>query len=181
MANKIYAGSLGGTSVTVIDGATNSTTEVATGNSPQAFAVNPLTNQMYVANFNDQTVTAIDGATNATTINVGARAGAGIAVKTEPPTGSYVSTTNPNTLTVIDGTPGAVVATLPLAVAPATVGVNSATNTIYAVSPAGNSLVVLNGATNAIASVGVGDSPRGLALSIHPTIASTWSTRAIAP
>ena len=52
----------GGT-VTVIDGATNLTTSVSVGASPQAIAVNPVTNKIYVAN-SGGTVTVIDGATD---------------------------------------------------------------------------------------------------------------------
>ena len=55
VTNKIYVanGGGGGASgyVTVIDGATNSTTTVAAGYGPSAIAVNPVTNQIYVANY----------------------------------------------------------------------------------------------------------------------------------
>ena len=59
--------------MTVIDGATNSTTTVSAGFSPMAVAVNPVTNKIYVANFDgSNNVTVIDGATNATTtVSVG--------------------------------------------------------------------------------------------------------------
>ena len=40
----------GSNNVTVIDGATNSTTTVQVGIKPQAVAVNPVTNKIYVAN-----------------------------------------------------------------------------------------------------------------------------------
>ena len=36
--------------MTVIDGATNTTTTVSAGHNPGAIAVNPVTNQIYVAN-----------------------------------------------------------------------------------------------------------------------------------
>jgi YVTN family beta-propeller protein len=53
--------------VTVIDGATNTTTTVAAGTEPIAVAVNPVTNKIYVANYRSDNVTVIDGATNLTT------------------------------------------------------------------------------------------------------------------
>ena len=53
--------------MTVIDGATNTTTAVAAGDFPDAVAVNPVTNKIYVANQSSNDVTVIDGATNATT------------------------------------------------------------------------------------------------------------------
>ena len=67
MTNKIYVANYSSNTVTVIDGATNSTTTVGTGSQPFAAAVNPVTNKIYVANYNSNTVTVIDGATNSTT------------------------------------------------------------------------------------------------------------------
>ena len=58
--------------MTVIDGATNSTTTVSVGTDPYAVAVNPVTNKIYVANNRSNNVTVIDGATNSTTtVSVG--------------------------------------------------------------------------------------------------------------
>src|SRR5262249_23100400 len=60
--------------VTVIDGATNSTTTLPVGICPSAIAVNPVTNKIYVVNEYSYTVTVIDGATQTvtTTVSVGA-------------------------------------------------------------------------------------------------------------
>ena len=55
MTNKIYVANYGSANVTVIDGATNSTTTVAAGTGPSAVAVNPVTNKIYVANFGSNT------------------------------------------------------------------------------------------------------------------------------
>ena len=65
VTNKIYVANYS-SNVTVIDGATNSTTTVGTGTSsyPTAVAVNPVTNKIYVLNYNSNTVTVIDGATD---------------------------------------------------------------------------------------------------------------------
>ncbi len=72
VTNKIYVANNGydGT-VTVIDGATNTTTTVAAGTDPELVAVNSVTNKIYVPTKQDNTVTVIDGATNnTTTVNV---------------------------------------------------------------------------------------------------------------
>ncbi len=61
-----------GNNVTVIDGATNSATNVIAGGLPQSVVVNPVTNKIYVANYLSSNVTVIDGATNSTsTVNAG--------------------------------------------------------------------------------------------------------------
>jgi len=57
--------------VTVIDGATRTTTRVAVGKRPQYIAVNTRSNKVYVSNAQDASISVIDGATLAvTTVNV---------------------------------------------------------------------------------------------------------------
>ena len=50
VTNKIYVANRGQNTVTVIDGATNTTRTVIVGIQPVALAVNPVTNKVYVAN-----------------------------------------------------------------------------------------------------------------------------------
>lgn len=79
VTNKIYVSTCGSDNscrtsgaVTVIDGATNQTTNVSVGVMPRYLAVNPVTNKIYVPNSGDNTVTVIDGVTNSThTLTVG--------------------------------------------------------------------------------------------------------------
>ena len=52
--------------MTVIDGASNTTTTVSAGIGPNALAVNPVTNKIYVANYGSNNVTVINGAKNTT-------------------------------------------------------------------------------------------------------------------
>jgi YVTN family beta-propeller protein len=67
VTNKIYVTNGSSNSVTIIDGATNTTAAVSVGASPDAVAVNSMTNKIYVSNHDDSSVTVIDGSTNATT------------------------------------------------------------------------------------------------------------------
>ena len=89
-------------SVTVINGANNSTASVSVGTYPVAVAVNPVTNKIYVANFRTNNVTVIDGATNhATTVGTGS---APIAVAINQTTNKiYVADEDSEDVTVIDG------------------------------------------------------------------------------
>src|SRR5215471_14733850 len=63
VTNKIYVADFTSETspnrVIVIDGATNSTTTVATGIGTTAVAVNPVTNKIYAINFFDNDVTVI--------------------------------------------------------------------------------------------------------------------------
>jgi DNA-binding beta-propeller fold protein YncE len=67
--NNIYFATVN--NVTVIDGLTHATTNVATGLDPNSIVANPATNKIYVVceatESSNGTVTVIDGATNTTT------------------------------------------------------------------------------------------------------------------
>ena len=66
VTNKIYVPN--GQSVTVIDGATNSTVTLpSTGNAALFVAINPITNKVYVPNTFSGTLMVIDGVTNGIT------------------------------------------------------------------------------------------------------------------
>src|SRR6266446_4403221 len=60
------------------------TATVAVGISPQAAAVNPVTNKIYVANFGSNNVTVIDGATNAATTVTDASVNEPVALAVNP-------------------------------------------------------------------------------------------------
>ncbi len=59
VTNKVYVTNSGSTNVTVIDGASNTTSTVAAGNGPVTSAVNPVTGKIYVANKGGSDVTVI--------------------------------------------------------------------------------------------------------------------------
>ena len=60
----------GSNNVTVIDGATNSTSTVSVGNTPTGMAVNSVTNKIYVTNNGSSNVTVIDAANSNATSTV---------------------------------------------------------------------------------------------------------------
>lgn len=163
---------LGNGSITVIDGATNSSTTVTDPNAkfPCALAVNPSTNKIYVANGNygNTTVTIIDGATNSTTTVVDPNANGNQlilpanAVAVNPITNRVYVANNgsPGNITVIDGeTNATTTVTDPHAISPNAVAVNVTTNKIYVTNggayPAINhgNVTVLDGATNSTTTI----------------------------
>jgi hypothetical protein len=161
ITNKIYVtnvgrGSLLGTSVTVINGATNETTQIATGRNPTGVAVNPVTNKIYVEHLIGESgsVTAIDGVTNATTdVSVGFDPGV---IVVNPVTNKiYVANTGGPTVTVIDGVTNATTS-ISVDSVPGSIAVNPATNKIYVAN--GSTVTVIDGATNATTSVELGSS-----------------------
>jgi DNA-binding beta-propeller fold protein YncE len=162
--------------VTVIDGATNSTTTVTDPNAftPVAVAVNPVTNKIYVANEGDYpgsnhgNVTVIDGTTNSVTTltDSNALAPVGVAVN-QTANKIYVANANDSTVTgnggvtVIDGATNSLsfVSAGPNSHIVHALALDSTTNTIYVTSegcflddPCRNpgSVTIINGSTNAV-------------------------------
>jgi YVTN family beta-propeller protein len=75
VTNKVYVANQDSNNVTVIDGATNTTTTVAAGSNPSAIAVNSVTNKVYVANQDSNNVTVIDAVSNTVIATVAAGTG----------------------------------------------------------------------------------------------------------
>jgi len=181
--NKIYVpnycgsdpncGSTSPGTVTVIDGATDATTTVTVGVHSEFLAINPSTNKIYVTNRKDNTVSVINGATNMVI--------ATIPVGPHPVTADVNTITNKiyvantgngtgNTVSVIDGNADAVTATVTVGYYPSSVQVDSTTNKIYVADYCGNdincltdgasgTMTIIDGATNGITSVNVGEGP----------------------
>ena len=142
------------------------TATLAAGNSPDAVAVNAMTNKTYVANYDDGTVTVIDGATNNTsTVTVGFYPDA---IAVNPATnqiyvanycGNDSSCNSAGTVTVING---ATLNTTSVNVGYGSiaVAVNSTTNKIYVANYYDNTVTVIDANNNnATATVNVGNFP----------------------
>ncbi|MBV8146211.1 MAG: YncE family protein, partial [Gammaproteobacteria bacterium] len=158
--------------VTVIDGATNSTTTVT---DPNAFApggpdsrgfglaVDTATNSIYVVNQRSGNVTVIDGATNSTTTITDPNAFAPVAVAVDPLTNRiYVanagcavtsfSCDNPGSVTVTNGATRSAAPTIdPKANAPEAVAIDAMTNQIYVLNEFSGNLTVIDGGGTATA------------------------------
>ena len=191
ITNKIYVANQGNSlygssnpgSVTVIDGATGSTTTVSdpNANTPNSVAVNTTTDKIYVANTgsfvystgtNHGNVTVIDGATNSTTtvtdpnaLAPGGPDSRGFGVAANSTTNKiYVANQRSNNVTLIDGATNSTTTIAdPNAFAPVAVAQDSLTNRIY-VANAGcsvtsigchnpGSVTVINGAANSTTTI----------------------------
>ncbi|MGO9640099.1 MAG: Ig-like domain repeat protein, partial [Candidatus Acidiferrales bacterium] len=149
-------------SVTVIDGANNTTWTVSAGNDPDAVAVNSVTNKIYVPNYSDNNVTVIDGANNTTwTVSAGTEPD-GVAVN--PVTNKiYVANCGSNNVTVIDGATSATV-TVSAGSCPGAVAVNQVSNKIYVANLMSNNVTVIDGTTNTTWTVSAGSYPGEVAV-----------------
>ena len=166
VTNLIYVANEGSqgqaSTVTVINGVSNTTTTVNVGVYPELMAVNPVTNQIYVPNQLSGTVTVIDGATNATsTVTTGTEL---LAVVVNPVTNQiYASNLTGNTIVAIDG---ATNTTTPITVGtdPLALAVNPVTNKIYVANEDSNTVMVIDGATNLTATINAGTFPEAVAV-----------------
>ena len=169
VTNQVYvvATGLNPKSITVIDGATNSTTTVTVGNAPSGVAVNPITNKVYVANQNDATVSVIDGATNNATSVATGNLPQSVAVN--PVTGQvFVANGSDNTVAVIQG-PANATTLVSVGTKPEAAAVNPVTNQAYVVNQGDGSnpstMTVIDGNNlNNTSTVPVGVSPLGVAV-----------------
>jgi YVTN family beta-propeller protein len=146
VANKVYVGNVGNNAVTIIDGATNSTTTVDIGSNSQAIAVNPVTNKVYVAGTG---VTVIDGVTNVAS-RITAYAGQ-TAIAVNPLTNKiYAIDTNFDNLMVIDGTTNSV-SNVAIGTYPSGLAVNIVTNQVFVSYQENSRIAVVDGTTIAVA------------------------------
>lgn len=220
--NQCQEGDAPNSSVTVIDGGTNTVTAtVAVGYGALAVAVNPATNQIYVVNkcgavacvagsgdIGTSTITVIDGATNTVVATVpigsqgpysldGAIPSSSLAVNSvtnqiyvvngEGSSGSSNTSTTAviGSVTVIDGATNTVAATVTVGYGAFDVAVNQTTNQIYVTNNCGSdsrcssngSVTVIDGATNTVAAtVPVQASPGDLA--VNPATNQIYVTNA---
>ena len=160
--NKIYVANRNSNNVTVIDGATNSTTTVAVGLGPLAVALDQKLNKAYVANQGSDNVTVIDGSGNATnTVGVGNGPRA-IAVNSLTSM-IYVANYYDNNVTVINPS-SYTTTTVAVGSYPTALAINSATNKIYVANSVSASVTVIDGATNTTSTVVVDSYPEALAI-----------------
>ena len=160
VTNKIYVGNSCGTdpsciangnantigTITVVDGATLTTSTVTAGKGTTGMAVNPVANEIYMTNSTDNTVTFINGVTlHTTTLAVGT---APADVEVNPDTYKiYVTNNGSNTLTTIDGVSHGE-NTLGVGGGPASAVVNPVTNRIYVINTNDNTVSVVAGASS---------------------------------
>jgi YVTN family beta-propeller protein len=153
--NFIYVSNSAGSSVSVIDGATN--TVVATipvGDAPESIDVNPVTNTVYVANSDEflggGSVSVIDGSTNTVVATItGLSEPYGLAVNSVT-NEIFVSNHNSSNVSVIDGATNAIIATITVGSLPQGVALNSARNLIYVANPESGTISAINGATDTV-------------------------------
>ena len=157
--NKIYIANSASNNVTVIDGQSGGAINLPGGTFPDSVAVNPVTNKIYVANKNSNTVTIIDANANTSaTVTLGASPQS---VAVNPMTNQiYVASLNGN-LTVIDGASNAAAT---VAVNGAAIVANPLTNKIYVANTSSNTVAVIDGATNATATIPAGANPYSVAM-----------------
>jgi len=111
-AGKLYVTRAGNAELAIVDEASGSVTNIATGATPCAVAMNPATNLVYVVNHEDNTVSVIDGISGKAlaTVDVGKKP-QGIAIDAKA-NRIYVANVQGDTVSVIDGARNTVIETL---------------------------------------------------------------------
>jgi len=130
---KLYVTRAGNAELAIVDEASGSVTNIATGATPCVVAMNPATNLGYVVNHEDNTVTVIDGMHGKVleTVKVGKKP-QGIAVDAKA-NRIYVANVHGDSVSVIDGARNAVIKTLRTGQNPYALVVNDRTARLYTV------------------------------------------------
>jgi len=150
-AKKVYAVSVGGANVTIIDDKLHPITLPDAGEIPCAIAVDYSSGKLFVANYGSNNVTVIEGTTDsvAATVSVGPNPQA-IAVDSSNHK-VYVASTREGAITVLDGTNHAVLGTVKTVKAPYAIAVNDKSHKAVALGLDGD-LTVIDGMTLATSS-----------------------------
>lgn len=173
--NRIYVANTGGlpptgTTVSVIDGVTNTVTATVTvGTGPFGIGVNRGTNRIYVSNKGDDSVSVINGATNTVIATVPLLGGANEPedVGVNPVTNKvYVANWNagaPSSVSVVNGATNTWIANIPTGNGTNGVAVNPVTNRVYVSNFSSNTVAVIDGATDTLlATIPFIDTPNGI-------------------
>ncbi|MBO9606152.1 MAG: S-layer homology domain-containing protein [Paenibacillaceae bacterium] len=162
VTNQIYIVNEQGSSITVIDGATNKKTFVATASHPTAIAVNAVTNTIFVTHPDDDKVSIIDGVgLVAKTIDVGDDP---VDIAVNAVTNKiYVANMAGDAVTVIDGADHTT-ETVVAGDEPYRISVNAMTNKVYVVNKASHNVTVIDGADNSTSTVTVESLPSAVAV-----------------
>jgi YVTN family beta-propeller protein len=132
-AGKLYVTRAGKAELAIVDEASGSVTNIATGATPCAVAVNPATKLIYVVNHEDDAVSVIDGTQGkvVATVKVGERP-QGIAVDAKA-NRIYVANVHGDSVSVIDGARNGVIETLRVGHNPYALAVNEESTRVYTV------------------------------------------------
>jgi YVTN family beta-propeller protein len=176
--NRVYTGNLAESSLTVIDGLTNTPAKsnIPIGSRTDGIAVSSITNRIYVSDFVAGTVTVVDGATQRV-IGSPIKVGGGpqqMAVNTQT-NRIYVASVNDNeadpnrgsTVSVIDGATNTTIgAAIIVGNTPRGIGVDASVNRIYVAAASDNAVTVIDGATNKVTGnpIPVGKNPEIIAV-----------------
>ncbi|HXM15374.1 MAG TPA: YncE family protein [Candidatus Eremiobacteraceae bacterium] len=140
-AGKLYVTRAGNAELAIVDEASGSVTNIATGSIPCAVAVNPATNLVYVVNHEDNTVTVIDETQGKSlaTVEVGEKPqGIALDAKTNR---IYVANVHGDSVSVIDGARSSLIETLRTGHNPYALVVNERAARLYAVLQSESPLV----------------------------------------
>jgi YVTN family beta-propeller protein len=131
-AGKLYVTRAGKAELAIVDETSGSVTNIATGATPCAVAMNPTTKLIYVVNHEDNAVTVIDATEGKVlaTVKVGEKP-QGIAIDAKA-NRIYIANVHGDTVSVIDGAHNAVIKTLRTGHNPYALAVNETTTRLYA-------------------------------------------------
>lgn len=152
-----------------VNAASQTVSTIQVGDSPDAVAVNPVTNTVYVADDYDNNITVIDGTTNRLVANITV-GDCPDAVAVNPASNTiYVANSCDNTVSVIDGRTLKTIADITVGGWPSALAVDPNTGNVYVTNADDNKVSVIDHTTNRVTeNFTVGGLP--LAIAVNPNL-----------
>jgi YVTN family beta-propeller protein len=155
----------GGSTVTVIDGATNSVvgSPISVGQDPTGIAFDAANGDLYVANYNSNSLSVISGTTNSVVATLSVGAGPYNVAGDSTNGDIYVANMNADTVSIVSGATNRVIKSVSVGSLPDGITFDSQTSEIYVGNFNSDNLTRISGVTNTVVgSVTLGTTPLGL-------------------
>jgi len=160
--NKIYAVNSNSATVTVVQGATHTATQITVGDAPATITINPVTSRVYVANAGGS-VSVLDGATDQVLATVDAGALPYVVAVNQTTNKVYVAKTFSNTVTLVNGATNQA-RILNVNVQADAIVVDQERNKSYLVSYQDSDVTIIDGDTDSIKRAHTGNHIWGMAI-----------------
>ena len=172
---RVYVANQQSNSVSVINTATNTViATVPVGSQPASIGVNPAGTRAYVPNQTSNSVSVIDTTTNTVIATVSPLTLPSAAVVNPSGTKAYVNQSSANLVSAIDTTTNTVLGSVAVCSGPYQQVVNATGTRLYVVCSSGNVSVIDTSTFTVIATIPVGATARGIA--ITPNGSRVWTS-----
>lgn len=158
--NHVYVSNTGSATISDINVATNTVTNITVGTFPNGLVVSPDGSRLYVANQDSKSVSVINTSNDTRILPDIAVGNAPVGVALSPDGGTlYVTNANDNNVMVFNTANNGLVATIPVGATPYGISITPDGSQVYVTNQGDGTVSDINTQTNAVTTFPVGSSP----------------------